>query len=74
MRIPVVMNLRSLWKRLSAERFFLGWVAEATESARNCVECGECEEKCPYHLPIQEMLVESMEFYNQRLSEWQRSL
>ncbi|GAH72132.1 unnamed protein product, partial [marine sediment metagenome] len=23
-----------------------------------CTECGECEEKCPYHLPIHKMLKE----------------
>jgi predicted aldo/keto reductase-like oxidoreductase len=61
--ISLIMNLRSFWKRLPAERFFTGWVAEAVESARNCIECGECEEKCPYHLPIREMIVENVEFY-----------
>jgi predicted aldo/keto reductase-like oxidoreductase len=39
-------------------------VAKAAESARNCIECGECEEKCPYHLPIREMLKESLDFYD----------
>ena len=62
-RIPVMMNLRSFWKRFPAERFFTGWVAEAVASAENCSECGECEEKCPYHLPIREMLGENIEFY-----------
>ena len=61
--ISLIMNLRSFWRRLPAEQFFTGWVAEAVESARNCIECGECEEKCPYHLPIREMVAENVEFY-----------
>jgi len=72
-RIPVIMNLHSFWKRLPAERFVKGWIADAMESAKNCVECGECEEKCPYHLPIREMLVENMEFYESVVSRVQSS-
>jgi len=64
-RISTAMNVRSFWKRFPPERFFGGWVVEAIESARDCVECGECEEKCPNHLPIREMLVESIAFYEQ---------
>jgi predicted aldo/keto reductase-like oxidoreductase len=56
------MNTRSFYKRFPPERFFSG-TARAVESARNCVECGECEEKCPYHLPIREMLVENLQFF-----------
>ena len=64
-RIPVVLNVRSFYKRFPAERMFSGFLAEAVEQARGCVECGECEEKCPYHLPIRAMLVENVEFYDQ---------
>jgi hypothetical protein len=62
-QIATVMNARSFWKRFPRERFAGGWIAEAMYSARDCVECGECEEKCPYHLPIREMLVENLAFY-----------
>jgi len=61
--IVPIMNLRSFCKRLHAERLFTGWIARAVESVENCIECGECEDKCPYHLPIREMIVENMELY-----------
>jgi len=62
-RISLIMNLRSFWKRFPVERFSTGWIADGIESGKNCIECGECEEKCPYLLPIREMIVENLEFY-----------
>ena len=67
-RISLVINLRSFSKRFAAESFSSGWIARGVESARNCTECGECEKKCPYHLPIREMIVENLEFYDSTVS------
>jgi hypothetical protein len=57
------MNLRSFWKRFPPEGFTTGWLASGLESAGRCIECGECEDKCPYHLPIRDMIAENIEFY-----------
>ena len=61
--ITLLMNLGSFWKRFSPERIASDGFAQGVRTANNCVECGECEEKCPYHLPIREMLVENLAFY-----------
>lgn len=39
--------------------------AKAMESVRNCTECGECVERCPYGLPIPEMLKEHLAMWEQ---------
>jgi predicted aldo/keto reductase-like oxidoreductase len=62
--IPVIMNLVGFNKRLTREQMFGGWVAAAVEKARGCVECGECEEKCPYGLEIRAMIAENLAFYD----------
>jgi predicted aldo/keto reductase-like oxidoreductase len=61
--ISTVMNIVSFCKRMPAARLTTGWLAEALDSGRHCIECGECEEKCPFHLPIREMITENMAFY-----------
>ena len=72
-RISTLMNLRSFWKRFPAGRFFgsgAGFV-EAAASAEKCVQCGKCEAKCPYNLPIREMLVENADFFKKAKAEWE---
>ena len=66
-RISLIMNLPSMCKRLPAGRLLEDWLAEAVKSVESCVECGECEEKCPYHLPIREMIAENIKFYEAAL-------
>jgi len=63
--IPVVINIQSFWRRMPVERLITGWIAETMEGAKQCVQCGECEEKCPYDLPIRQIISENIEFYTQ---------
>lgn len=58
--IQTLMILDSLVKRMPLEQLMGGWAAQAVERAENCTKCGECEEKCPYGLPIREMMDEGL--------------
>jgi len=63
--ISTVMVSGSALKRLPPERLFTGMFADAVEKAIDCTECGDCEERCPYHLPIREMMAEQVPLFQE---------
>ena len=59
--IPNIMCLPILyneWPREQIESW--EYIKNIIGSVENCVECGVCEEKCPYGLSIREMLAENV--------------
>jgi hypothetical protein len=42
-----------------------GFATRAMESVRNCTECEECVKRCPYNLPIPEMLKKHLAMFEQ---------
>ena len=72
--ISTVMTSGSLFKRLAPALLFSDWVAETMEKAASCTQCGECEERCPYHLPIREMIVEQVDQYQEEKRKYQEQI
>ncbi len=56
--VPVQLSMifGSLAKRLPTEKALEGPGARVLEHAPKCIECGACEKKCPYNLPIMETI------------------
>ena len=50
-----LLNQGTMFNRLDRSRRTYGRMDDK-QRARSCVECGVCEEKCPQHLPIRELL------------------
>jgi len=54
--VSMVMSWPTFVRRFTPQSLFSGVIGDAMEKAADCTECGDCEERCPYHLPIMEMV------------------
>lgn len=65
--ISVVLHLKTIVKRMGEAAVRPGGLlAAGIAAARNCVECGECEERCPYELPVPELIRENLDWLDNR--------
>lgn len=64
--ISMLMTFQTFVKRMPPSWYLENpMISNAIEKATNCIECGECEERCPYNLPIREMMKENYDLYEQ---------
>ena len=66
-QIVTLMTMETLVKRFPVDRLSEKWIAGAAESVAECIECGECEEKCPYELSIMEEIRRGAEAFRRAL-------
>jgi predicted aldo/keto reductase-like oxidoreductase len=74
--IPIsdIMAFPSLAKRLPDVRLYTGKFAESFSKALECTDCGECEERCPYDLPIRDMMQEHIKMHQAGKAEYEKQL
>lgn len=65
--IQQVLNLKTIVKRLGEAALKDPKRTELIEKAKRCAECGECVSKCPYQLPIPDLIKESLEWLEKQL-------
>jgi predicted aldo/keto reductase-like oxidoreductase len=65
--IQTLMIMDSILKRMPPANVFSD-LAQGVESTEGCIECGECEDKCPYGLPIREMIKEHAELFHTEMA------
>ncbi len=73
--VPVQLGMvfDSMCKRMPLAAIAEGMAHKMVEDATKCVECGECEEKCPYDLPIIDTVKASVEKAKEILADWEAS-
>jgi uncharacterized protein len=62
--ISLVMTFPTFVKRLPPDWYLKSpMIPGGMAKAATCIECGECEARCPFNLPIREMLKEGYNLY-----------
>ena len=61
-RIPMALLYKAVVQRSAPARVHT-FAKTHLEKIQDCVQCGECEGKCPYNLPVIEMLQEVVDAY-----------
>ena len=57
--IPVILRADSFINRMTAEKVE-EWLGDKLDSAEKCSECRSCVERCPFDLPIPELIKENI--------------
>ena len=64
------MRIKSFVKRMPGERSFGPWGQEVIATAETCIDCGECESRCPYDLEIRETMRDNIAWYHEQQKAW----
>lgn len=67
--IQHIIGIKSLVARSGLECLYGGWIKGVIDAARNCTRCGACLERCPYELPIPDLIRENLEWVEDRLED-----
>lgn len=63
--IPNVFLFEGYLSRYNLEAWARDRYVTLEAKASSCIECGECEERCPYHLPIRQMIKKAAEKFGE---------
>ena len=63
--LTYMKNLFRLWPRKKVIQVF----GKRAITAESCIQCGECEERCPYNLPIRELIQENYDYYQNEVNK-----
>lgn len=64
-RIPSVFLFEGYLSRYGLEDWAKARYAELDKKAGDCIQCGACESRCPYELPIREMMKKAAEEFGE---------
>lgn len=67
--IQAILGLPSILKRMGGSPRGKRWISQLIEKGENCVNCGECLSRCPYELPIPDLIEKNIAMAKQAIRE-----
>ena len=67
--IQMILGMKSFVKRLGAQFFESPQMLKGIDKARNCSECEECMSRCPYNLPIPELIKKNLAWFDEQTGD-----
>jgi len=64
--MPLVINAESMWKLWPHESNVKRY-KDILVAAKTCTDCGDCEERCPYNLPVRDLLDSGIKFIESKM-------
>jgi predicted aldo/keto reductase-like oxidoreductase len=64
--IQIILGIRYSVKRFGKGFIQQDWVKAAIDKARGCSACGECLERCPYNLPVPDLIAENVRWLDEQ--------
>jgi predicted aldo/keto reductase-like oxidoreductase len=72
--IGMVMDFEAIVRSFTPESIYTGHFGDMIRKAAACNDCGDCEEKCPYHIPIRAIIHEYINLYETGKKEYEAGL
>ncbi len=66
--IQFILGMRSIVKRMGKDALQRDRFSMTITKARECSGCGECETRCPYELPIQDLIKGNLQWVDEQLT------
>lgn len=71
--ISDIMYSHTIWKRMPLQKVFNSFFGKQLAQVMECIDCGLCEDRCPFDLSVREIMHRNYDLYLDYKKKWDAS-